>query len=71
MDISSFTSVATVVNDASSSMPGTVGNAASLLVLRKAIDAQAAGAAALLAALPQAPALATEGQLGRQLNTYA
>lgn len=64
-------SVNAAVSNASNSTPGTVGNAASLLVLRKAMDAQEAGAAALLAALPQQPALATEGHLGRNLNTYA
>lgn len=71
MDIGNSTSVASAVNTASNGTPGTVGNAVGLLVLRKALDAQAAGAAALLAALPQQPALATEGNLGRTVNTYA
>ncbi len=71
MDISTSSSVAAAVNDASGSPAGSVRNAASLLVLRKAIDAQAAGAAALLAALPRPPALATEGSLGRHINTFA
>lgn len=71
MVITSSSSVDRAVNDASSSAPGSVGNTASLLVLRKAIDAQAAGAAALIAALPQPQPLATEGQLGRHLNTFA
>lgn len=71
MDISNSTSVQAAVSNASNGTPGTVGNAAGLLVLRKALDAQAAGAAALLAALPQPPALATEGNLGRNVNTYA
>lgn len=71
MNITNSPSVATAVSAASSSAPGTVGNAAGLLVLRKAMDTQEAGAAALLAALPQAPALATEGTLGRNINTYA
>lgn len=70
MNITNTPSVAAAVSNASSSTPGTVGNAASLLVLRKAMDVQESGAAALLAALPQ-PALATEGNLGRNLNTYA
>lgn len=71
MDISNSTSVAAAVSTASNSTPGTVSNAAGLLVLRKALDAQAAGAAQLLAALPQAPALATTGPIGRNINTYA
>lgn len=70
MNIATSSSVSAAVSSASSSTPGTVGNAASLLVLRKALDTQEAGAVALLQALPQ-PALATEGSLGRNLNTYA
>ncbi|MBB3291509.1 hypothetical protein FHT39_000148 [Mitsuaria sp. BK045] len=71
MVIANSPSVNAVVRNASRRTPGTAGNAASLLVLRKAMDVQEAGAAALLAALPQAPALATEGTLGRNINTYA
>lgn len=71
MNITNSPSVNAAVSGASNSTPGTVGNAASLLVLRKALDTQESGAAALLAALPQAPALATEGSLGRNVNTYA
>ncbi|ANH69143.1 YjfB family protein [Mitsuaria sp. 7] len=71
MNIANSSSVAAAVSSASNSTPGTVGNAASMLVLRKAMDVQESGAAALLASLPQAPALATEGSLGRNVNTYA
>lgn len=71
MDITNSTSVAAAVSHAYSGTPGTVGHAAGLLVLRKAMDIQEAGAAALLAALPRPPALATEGNLGRNINTYA
>lgn len=46
-------------------------DAVNILVLRKAMDVQAAGAMALLNALPQPPALATDGSLGRHVNTYA
>lgn len=70
MDIANSSSVAAAVSSASNSTPGEVGAEASLLVLRKALDAQASGAAELLAALPQ-PALATTGTLGRHLNAYA
>ncbi|WP_457391563.1 putative motility protein [Roseateles sp. P5_E1] len=66
MDIANSTSV----NIASSNTQGAA-DAVGLLVLRKAIDIQAAGAMALLSALPQQPALATEGTLGRNVNVYA
>ncbi len=69
MDLTNSTGVdAAVISNAST---GPVGNAAGLLVLRKALDAQEAGAAALIAALPQQPALATEGSLGRHVDTHA
>lgn len=71
MVITNSPSVAAAVSNASNGTPGTVGNAAGLLVLRKAMDVQEAGAAALLAALPQPTALATEGSIGRNINTYA
>lgn len=70
MDITNSTSVAAAVSHAYSGTPGTVGHAASLLMLRKAMDIQEAGAVAMIAALPQ-PSLATEGNLGRNINTYA
>jgi Putative motility protein len=50
---------------------GSAGSAAQVLVLKKALDQQSAGAAALIAALPQAPGLAQSGALGRNVNTYA
>ena len=71
MVITNSPSVDAAVSTASNSTPGTVGNAAGMMVLRKALDSQAAGAAALIAALPQQPALATQGNLGRNVNTYA
>ena len=46
-------------------------DAVNMMVLRKAMDVQEAGAAALLNSLPQSQALATEGSVGRNLNTYA
>jgi hypothetical protein len=42
-----------------------------ILVLRKALDAQAASALALIDAIPPNPPLATSGSLGTRLNTYA
>lgn len=62
-------SSATVTN-ASSADPGTIQGSASMMVLKKAIDQQAASAAQLIAALPQ-PALATSGTVGTKVNTYA
>ncbi len=44
---------------------------AEVLVLKKAMEVQEAGALALLQALPPVPQLATEGTLGTQVNTYA
>lgn len=79
MNIANSTSVDAAARQASNSTPGTVANAAGLLVLRKALDAQSSTAAALLSALPQAPAsapasapgLGTDGNLGRHLDIYA
>ncbi|MBB3193337.1 putative motility protein [Roseateles terrae] len=71
MDITSASTVSAAVSSASNAAPGTTAQAASLLVLRKALDVQQAGALALLDALPPQPALATEGPLGRNLNVYA
>ena len=50
---------------------GPAGDAVQILVLRKALNTQAAGALALIDAIPQQPKLATEGSLGRHVNTYA
>lgn len=71
MNIANSASVSAAVNSASSSDLGSVQSAASTLVLRKALDVQAAGAIALLNALPQQPALATQGSVGRNINTFA
>ena len=46
-------------------------DAVNIAVLKKALDIQAASAAALIQALPVPPPLATEGNLGTQVNTYA
>jgi len=67
MDITFSSSVSTAASYAGSDTAGS----ASLLVLKKAMDTQAAGALALINTLPQSPALATEGQVGRNINTYA
>ena len=57
---------------ASAADPGTVQGAASLLMLRRAMEQQEASATQLLDALPkQQPPLAKDGSLGTQLNIYA
>ncbi|WP_114973092.1 putative motility protein [Rhodoferax ferrireducens] len=66
MNISSTTSVQAAVSAASSDTADSV----NILVLKKALDMQATSATALLQALPQ-PALATEGMVGTQINTFA
>ena len=42
-----------------------------IAVLKKALDSQAVTALGLIQALPQIPALATDGSLGTKLNTFA
>jgi len=71
MNIANSASVNAAVYSASNGEAGTVQAAASTLVLKKALDLQAAGAIELLNALPQQPALATQGSVGRNLNTFA
>ncbi|MFG6462743.1 putative motility protein [Roseateles sp. DXS20W] len=70
MNIANSASVTAVVNSASSGEPGSVRVAASMLVLKQALQTQAEGAVALLNALPQQPALTTEGNIGRHVNTF-
>ncbi len=64
-----FVNSATVTN-ASSADLGSIQGTASIFVLKKAIDQQAASAVQLIAALPQAT-LATSGSVGTKVNTYA
>jgi hypothetical protein len=71
MNIANSASVSAAVNGASNGDLGTVQGAASTLVLKKALDMQAAGAIELLNTLPQQPALATQGSVGRNVNTFA
>jgi stage V sporulation protein SpoVS len=56
-----------LVNASTQMQQSQVAQAAQVLVLKKAMDIQAAGAMALLQALP----LATSGNLGTQVNTMA
>ena len=66
MNIVSNTGVSAATSSAQSSTAGAV----QMLLLKKALDAQTANAAGLLQAIPQ-PALATEGLVGRHVNTIA
>ena len=68
MNIGNSPSVNTAAAAASQ---GPAGDSVQILVLRKALNTQAAGALALIQAIPQQPKLATEGSLGRHVNTYA
>ncbi len=61
---------AAAVSNVSNAELGSVQAAAAVAVLKKALQAQASSAAALIEALPE-PALATSGTLGTRLNTFA
>ena len=67
MDITSNSGVSA----ATAAAQGPAADAVNITVLRKALDAQAQAAATLIEAIPQPPQLATEGSLGRNVNTYA
>ncbi len=71
MNIAYSASVSAVANSPSNGEPGTVQATASMLMLKQALQTQAEGAVALLNALPQQPALATQGSVGRHVNTFA
>jgi hypothetical protein len=58
------------VANASAADPATVAGAASLIVLKQALNLQAGAAIQLIQAIPQ-PALAASGALGTQVNAYA
>lgn len=69
MSLTNDMSVSAATSAAQSSTAGD----AQMLVLKKALNTQAASALTLISAIPQMqqPALATEGTLGTQVNTYA
>jgi hypothetical protein len=67
MDISNSMSVSAATLAAQSDSA----DAVNILVLKKALNTQAAGALSLINAIPKEPPLATEGTLGRNVNTYA
>lgn len=64
MNISSATQVATSAAQDDSA------DVVSNVVLRRSLDIEASATLALLQSVPQ-PALATQGSLGTQLNTFA
>lgn len=66
MNISSTSSVQAATSAAQSDNADTV----NIIVLKKALDMQAASAMTMLQALPQ-PALAAEGTVGTRVNTFA
>lgn len=59
------------VQSATSAAAAPASDAVNVLVLKKALNTQAAAAATLLQALPQPPALATTGAVGTRVNTFA
>ena len=60
-----------IVSTATAQASQSTSDAINIRVLKKAIDIQANAAATLIQAIPQVPTLATSGNLGTQLNTYA
>jgi hypothetical protein len=63
-----------IVNTATSFASAQSSDAVHMLVLKKALDVQSATATTLIDAMQQslpAPALATSGTLGTQVNTFA
>ena len=59
------------VQSATSAAGASESDAVNVLVLKKALDIQAAAAATLLQSLPQLPALASTGSVGTRVNTFA
>jgi hypothetical protein len=67
MDITNSMSVSAATVSAQSD----TADAVNIAVLKKAMNTQEAGALSLINAIPQEPQLATEGTLGRNVNTFA
>ena len=66
MNVSSTTATLVTTSSVDSDTP----DAISIAVLRKALDLQGSAATALIQALPQ-PSLATQGNVGTKVNTFA
>jgi hypothetical protein len=65
MDVTTIASIATSLQSARTTQE------VSIAVLKKALDTEAAGAAALLQAIPPAPAANLPSHLGQHVNTTA
>ncbi|OYT90988.1 MAG: hypothetical protein CFE43_15355 [Burkholderiales bacterium PBB3] len=61
----------TAVQAATSAAASATSDAVHILVLKKALNTQAAAAATLIQALPPVPPLASAGSLGTRINTFA
>ena len=61
----------TAVQAATSAAASATSDAVNILVLKKALNTQAAAAATLIQALPQVPSLASSGSVGTRVNTFA
>ncbi len=59
------------VQSATSAAAAPSSDAVNVLVLKKALDTQAVAAATLLQSLPQPPPLASSGNVGTRVNTFA
>lgn len=66
MNVSSTTATLVTTSTVQSDTP----DAISIVVLRKALDLQGSAATTLIEALPQ-PTLATQGNVGTKVNTFA
>ncbi len=67
MDLNS----SSTVSGASAAASTSQGGDAQTIMLKKALDTQAAQAATMIDGLTKMPALATQGNLGTNVNTYA
>jgi len=65
MDVSSIASLASSLSDSRAN------EAVGIAVLKKALDAEAAGALALIDAIPAAPSANLPAHLGQNVNTTA
>ena len=59
------------IQSATSAASAPASDGVNILVLKKALNTQAAAAATLIQALPQPPVLATAGAVGTRVNTFA
>ncbi len=60
----------TAVQSATANVQASTADEVNVRILKKALDAQALEAATLVQSLPEPPALATDGSVGTQVNTF-